>query len=212
MNGRYLPIVDLKDLPKSIKSRLVLSESFNNIHKKVNSISGVNLKDLSDFLLYNSDEESYYCYKDSCYSCEYKDSCSRVTETRPREMVYVAVDSASQEPEIVTMLSEEPQYVQIFVNHSLTDIDYLLDPINELFETAYDIDTEKDMTYHTFIDWLAFEDKTLLYSFGAVYYSCIKKMDSKALKSAISVIDGKYSEFITLLRAGKIYIKKEVQV
>lgn len=212
VNGRYLPVVPLRELPKDIKSRLVLAESFKNVHKKVNSIKGVHLKNLGECILYNPEVESYYCFKDSCNSCEYKDNCNREIEIKDREMIYVAIDSASQEPEIVTYLSQEPQYVQIFVNHSLTEIDYLLDPINELFSTVYNVDIEKDLKYHTFIDWLAFEDKTILYNFGAVYYACIKLMDVKALETAVNIIDTKYQEFLSLVKSGKIYILDNVKL
>jgi len=206
INGRYIPVTPLEELPKEVKSRLVLSESYTNIHKKVNSIKGVTLRGLRDYIIYNPEVESYYCIKPNCSNCQYNEICDREMQEKEREMVYVAVDSASQEPEVVTYLSQEPQYVQIFVNHSLTDIDYLLDPINELFETVYNIDTVKDLKYHTFIDWLAFEDKTDLYAFGAVYYKCIREMDSKALEEAIKAIDVKYKEFLSLVKSGEIFI------
>ena len=212
VNGRYIPIIELHKLPKDIKARLVLAESFTNLHKKVSGIKGIDLKTLGDYILYNPEESSYYCLKSSCYSCEHKSICQREIQELERDMVYVAVDSASQEPEIVTYLSKEPQYVQIFINHSLTDIDYLLEPINDLFETAYDIDTVKDIKYHTFIDWLAFEDKTILYNFGATYYENIKQTDLEALRIAVKIIDDKYNEFKNLLKTGKIKILEDIKI
>lgn len=211
INGRYLPMFDLEELPTRIKKLLVLSESFVNIYKKVHSIKNTNLKTLKDFLLYHPDEEAYYCIKPNCSNCNYYEDCKRSIERRDREMVFVAVDSASQEPEVVTYLSQEPQYVQIFVNHSIAEIDYILDPINELFDTAYGIDVKNDVLYHTFIDWLAFEDKTHLYQFSAVYFECIKSMDRNKLEEAVKVIDEKYNEFLKLRKEGKIFLIEDEQ-
>lgn len=208
VNGRYIPKIPTEKLPTRLKKRLALSESFKNVHKKIVSIHGIrDYKKFSDFILYNPEDREYYCIKTSCHECDLKTSCEPVLVEKDRELLYVAIDSASQEPEIVTYLSQEPQYVKIFVNHSLTSIDYLLEPLNTLFETKYGIDTNKDKVYHSFVDYLAFEDKTLLYNYCTAYYKSVKKLDIVELEESVKPIIAKYSEFKKLVKIGKIYIK-----
>jgi hypothetical protein len=124
---------------------------------------------LEDYLLYKEEDESYYCVR-KCQGCKYQKICEPELIEERSEKVFTAIDSSSQEPQIIAYLSKEPKYIEIFKNNSLKDIPYLYQPISWIVEDVLDIDPESHKG-SSFIDYVGFEDKTILYEVATVLYS-----------------------------------------
>lgn len=205
-NGRYVPKVPTEKIPDNLKKQMVLSDSFKNVYKKVISIKDHDLTKLSEFIVFHPEELSYFCIKPSCKECEYFSKCNNELIEKERKLLYVAVDSSAQEPMIVTYLSREPEYIKIFTNHSIVGkIEYVLEPLEWLFETHYRVKTKDNPEYFSFIDYLAFEDKTILYNFSASVYEYIAgSLEVEDLEDEVSKIDKVWSDFKSKVKKGEI--------
>jgi hypothetical protein len=158
-----------------------------------------------DFLLYKVDEDKKYCIK-KCEGCEHQKVCTPIISETISNKKFVAIDSSAQEPMVVTFLSEEPEYVKIFKNNSIKNIPYLTDLLFAFFEDVFGWDSESPKIA-TFIDWVGFEDKTLLYLWSSVLYENLKEYNEDSLNNLKSEIYNKKIEFDSKVKEGKISYK-----
>ena len=208
-NGRYHPD-NIKALPKRLKALLVLSDSKNTVYKKVSEIKRIEVSTLP-FILYFPEEEFYYCLKDSCLKCEYNKDCTNEIYIAPKEDLFVAIDSASQEPTVITFLSNEPNYIRIFANNSIKDISYLIEPLELYFKYQKGMNIEDNEYYLSFVDFFAFEDKTNLLNFSSATYTYIHSKTKESLsklEKEVKILEDKYLEFSGLVKNGKIKIEE----
>jgi len=180
---------DPDKVPEKVQKQLYLAQKDTLLYKRVTDKKVFS----EDYVLFNEEDDSYYClYK--CDLCKHRETCKPEMIEKESFKSYVAIDSSAQEPQIITFLSEEPKYIEIFKNNSLYDIDYLLQPLEWIMEDVIGVDPKSDKGA-SFIDWIGFKDKTFLYELGAVMYSMIGNVEEDKLKDAVAPVLVKWDEF-----------------
>lgn len=190
VNGVYTSL-NPKKLSRAVKRKIYLKSSSDIIYKYISFIP----KKEEDFLIYSEEQEETYCVRD-CVGCGYLKICTPTVSKKVSDKVFVAIDSSSQEPQIITYLTEEPRYMDIFTNKSLLDTPYLLDPLTWVLEDVLKLSLDS-IKVKKFIDFIGFEDRTLLYVWATTIYSLVLTADKDDVKllEVVGDIDKAYKNF-----------------
>lgn len=84
-----------------------------------------------NFILFRLEDKSYYCIRQGCFDCKYKEICDVTPIIIDMEeefginqpFLITNGDIANQEPYVVTLTSKEPMYLATFRNRSLRELE-----------------------------------------------------------------------------------------
>jgi len=173
-DGKYL--ADRRD--KRVYKRIVPTEE----QKKEN------------FILFRLEDKYYYCIRQGCFDCKYKDKCNvtPVIIDLKKEFginqpfLITNGDIANQEPYIATLTSREPMYLATFRNRSLRELElngYIDFIIGKYFNFDPNTYSEKSHWYWTWLQqfhWNWME----LYQFNELINKYKETGDNKYLEEA----------------------------
>lgn len=185
-----------------------LSRKDVKIYKKMISLETAYEDNEIPYILFDEGLENYYCVKQVCDDCPFQDSCEVELEERPNVMKIVATDVRSQEPRGFTLLSREPNWISVFVNDSLREIEGLLTYIDLIFKEEFKIDVTTSQHYFAYLDNRFFFDKTILYQFNYLCEAYRKGLKvNKALLKMIEAFNKDYQSFLTDIEEGRVKLK-----
>ena len=186
-----------------------LTRNDTKIYKKMLSLPKPYKDNEIPYILFDEDKEAYYCVKQNCEGCPFdKEGCEVELEYAHNVMKIVATDVRSQEPRGFTLLSREPEWVAVFVNDSLREIDGLLVYIDMVFKEEFKIDIKTSQHYFAYLDNRFFFDKTELYKFNYLCEAHRRGLNvSKALRKRIEAFRKDYEDFLEEVAEGKVKLK-----
>ena len=187
-----------------------LTRNDTKIYKKITSLPTKYEDNEIPYILFEEDKEAYYCVKQTCDDCPYdKEGCEVELEYAKNDMKIVATDVRSQEPRGFTLLSREPEWVAVFVNDSLREIEGLLVYIDMIFKEEFKVDIKTSQHYFAYLDNRFFFNKEVLYKFNYLCEAYRKGYKvSKALKKHIEAFREDYESFLEDIKDGKVKLKQ----
>lgn len=151
---------------------------------------------ICDSAVYRQEDNHHYCLNNGCCSC----ACEPVKV--PAKYCIVSADIMSQEPLASTLVTREPEWVEVFELRNFRGEDpKLLQHMDIIFETQLKI-SKRDKRYVGFIHDTYFDDRTDLHKLN--YLVSEAKQDEKnvePLKEFISELIGKFEEYNKTLQA-----------
>jgi len=186
-----------------------LSRRDVKIYKKILELPGDYERGEIPYILFDEDEASYYCIKQTCDDCPFdKNGCKVELQYAKNVMKVVATDVKSQEPRAFTLLSREPNWVSVFVNDGLREIKGLLRYIDLVFKEEFRINIKTDQHYFAYLDNRFFFDKTVLYEFNYLCEAHRRGHNvTKALKKQIEIFRKDYDKFLEEVKSGEVKLK-----
>lgn len=190
VNGRYR--ANLKD------AGYLPDQNIKGIYKQLPDLP---TEEPEPYMLYSEKDDRYYCVRQVCSLCEHNDKCKPVMLIRPKDMSMIATDLKAQEPRLFTIMSKEPNWIDILQNDGLRSDPNLLMYLDELFMTHPDlmIDVKKDRTYWRYVAARFFFDKTILmqYNTACLKYKRLRdKKTKQVLLDFIEYIVEDFNEFV----------------
>ena len=191
-----------------------LTRNDTKIYKRMVHLSDPYENNEIPYILFDEDKEAYYCVRQNCEDCSYdKSGCEVKLEYAPNVMKIVATDVRSQEPRGFTLLSREPNWVSVFVNDSLREIDGLLTYIDLVFKEEFKIDVKTSQHYFAYLDNRFFFNKEVLYKFNYLCEAYRKGHKvSKALLKQIEAFRVDYESFLQEIERGEVKLKQIVNL
>jgi len=187
-----------------------MTRNDTKIYKRVISLPTDYKLNEIPYILFAEDKEAYYCVRQTCDDCPFdKEGCEVELEYKANDMKIVATDVRSQEPRGFTLLSREPNWVSVFVNDSLREIQGLLTYIDLIFKEEFKVDVKTSQHYFAYLDDRFFFDKTVLYKFNYLCEAYRKglKVD-KALTRSIEAFRVDYRSFLEDVESGKVKLRQ----
>lgn len=187
-----------------------LTRNDTKIYKKMLNLPKPYKNNEIPYILFDEDKEAYYCIKQTCEDCPFdKEGCEVELEYAPNVMKIVATDVRSQEPRGFTLLSREPEWVSVFINDSLREIDGLLTYIDMVFKEEFKVDIKTSQHYFAYLDNRFFFNKIVLYKFNYLCEAHRKGLKvTKALTKQIEAFRVDYDLFLEEVESGKVKLRQ----
>ena len=191
-----------------------LTRKDTKIYKRVEHLPKPYKDNEIPYILFEEDKEAYYCVKQVCDNCPFDmNGCEVKLEYEKNVMKIVATDVRSQEPRGFTLLSREPNWVAVFVNDSLREINGLLTYIDMVFKDEFKVDIKTSQHYFAYLDNRFFFNKEVLYKFNYLCEAHRKGLNvTKALMKMIEAFKLDYDDFLEEVESGKVKLKQIINL
>lgn len=162
-----------------------LPDSDIGIYKKIPEPTKEQLS--KDYVLYNPDDDCYWCVRQICSKCPLDKTCKREIVTKKKDYRVINIDLAAQEPRCNIMNNpDERTWRQVFQNDTLRKDPNMLFFLNYLFKENFKVNTDIDLRYLEFIDKQFFLDHTKLLEFNNAVMKCKLDTNNETYKQDLS--------------------------
>lgn len=200
-------IHDKPDAYRRFKGK-ILPQAQKRVYKQVLEHPMI---DDTDFIIYQPEQDKYYCLNQHCRECRYEAVCKRELEILEDNNNLLVIDFKNQEPRAFTLTclttkNREWVWDDVFRNDSIREQGQIYKTLENLFR-HHKIDTSvKNVKFNEWVDNRFFRDRTELYNLQTAVFKYYKHKTDETLtelkKVAKAILDD-YESYEIQLKANK---------